>query len=48
MSELTALLAAVAFGALIAFSVVGDSTKNAAERIFNPGTADFSAKFVKP
>ena len=48
MSELTALLAATLFAALIVFSVIGDGTKQAAERIFNPGTADFSAKFIKP
>lgn len=48
MSEYTALLAAIAFGAIIAFSVVGNGAKTAAENIFNPGTADFSAKFVKP
>ncbi|QXN71408.1 hypothetical protein RCHARTNEY_39 [Rhodobacter phage RcHartney] len=48
MSEFTALLAATVFAALIVFSVVGNGAKTAAENIFNPGTADFSAKFVKP
>ena len=48
MNEYTALLAAVAFGALIAVSAVGAPLGEIAERMFTSAPADFSAKFIKP
>lgn len=49
MNELTALLAAVLFGALIAVSTVGNGVVPVVEGLFNPNvSADFSAKFIKP
>jgi hypothetical protein len=50
MSELTALLAAIVLGVIIAMSAVGMGVTQAADRIFNPTSAhaDFSAKFIRP
>lgn len=48
MNEYIALIAAIVVASLIAVAAVGVPTVNLADRIFNPNTADFSAKFIRP
>lgn len=50
MSELTALMAAIVLGGLVAVSTVGGSVQDVVGNLFNPvsAPADFSAKFIRP